>query len=402
MKRILFVDDEPLLLEVIEARYSGRLDEWELSFAADGEEALKKMFEKPFDVIVADMNMPGMSGIELLTLVMQRHPHTTRIMLSGQADRQKSLQTVGTAHQYISKPCNFEELEAAIDAAIRQRGLLTSEALKKLVSQMQSLPSIPQLYLELVEELQSENPSIVRISDVISRDIGMCTKMLQLVNSAFFGLPRKIANPEEAVSYLGVETVKALVLYLHIFSLYERVKLRGFSFDKLWSHCWSTGVIARKIGQLERVPMVDSDELFITGLLHDVGKLVLVTGLPTQYQEALDLKEREGLSDYVAEMVVFGASHADVGAYLLGQWGLPKGIVEGVAGHHLPASEGAEGICPANVVHVANWLEHQLHGDPGDRSLSLLDVAHLDRHEITSKIDGWREAFLESEPAGRG
>ena len=124
-----------MLLEVIEARFEDRAAAWEMDFAQDGGSALSRMFRKRYDVVVADMRMPQMDGIELLTLVMQRHPNTTRIMLSGQADRDKALRLVGTAHQYLSKPCKFEELELAIEQALEQREILTSESLKKLVSQ---------------------------------------------------------------------------------------------------------------------------------------------------------------------------------------------------------------------------------------------------------------------------
>lgn len=400
MKRILFVDDEPLLLEVIEARFETRVAAWEMDFAPGGESALSQMFRKRYDVIVADMRMPEMDGIELLTLVMQRHPNTTRIMLSGQADKEKALRLVGTAHQYISKPCNLDELESAIDQALEQRDILTNESLKKLVSQLQSLPSIPALYLELVEELQRDEPSLERMAAIISRDLGMCSKMLQLVNSAFFGLPRKIANPEEAVGYLGVETVKALVLYLHIFSLYERTKVSGFSFERLWNHCWSVGVIARKIAQHEGLPASEADQLFIAGLLHDVGKLVLVTGVPTSYQLVLDRVKNDGLHVHEAEYSVFGTSHAEVGAYLLGLWGLPPAIAEGVGWHHYPTTHDAEGLNPANVIHVADWIDHQLSPGEGKCATSLLDEPHLQRIGLLEKVREWQAiAAQQTEPA---
>lgn len=393
MKRILFVDDEPLLLEVVEARFADRASAWEMDFAESGEVALGHMFRKRYDVIVADMRMPEMDGIELLTLVMQRHPNTTRIMLSGQADREKALRLVGTAHQYISKPCDLAELENAVDQALAQRDILTNESLKKLVSQLQSLPSIPSLYLQLVEELQQDDPSLERIAGIISHDLGMCSKMLQLVNSAFFGLPRKISNPEEAVGYLGVETVKSLVLYLHIFSLYERTKVNGFSFERLWNHCWSVGVIARKIAQMEGLPASEADPLFIAGLMHDVGKLVLATGVPTSYQLAIDRAEQDRLHIHEAESSVFGTGHAEVGSYLLGLWGLPNSICEGVGWHHYPSAHDAEGLNPANVIHVADWIDHQLAPGEDKHESSLLDEPHLERIGLLTKAREWHDTI---------
>jgi len=402
MKRILFVDDEPLLLEVIEARLCERIGNWEMDFAGGGDRALKLMFQKPYDVIVADMRMPEMDGIELLTLVMQRHPNTTRIMMSGQSDRDQTLRLVGTAHQYISKPCNLDDLECAIDQALDQREILTNESLKKLVSQMQSLPSIPGLYLELVEELQKEDPALDQIGAIISRDLGMCSKMLQLVNSAFFGLPRKIANTEEAVGYLGIDTVKALVLYLHIFSLYERVKIQNFSYERLWSHCWSVGVTARKIAQHEGFSREETDNVFIAGLLHDVGKLVLVTGVPSSYQIAIDRAVNDHLLMHEAEKSVFGTSHAEVGGYLLGLWGLPSQIIEGVGWHHNPTACGVEGVTPAIIIHVADWIDHQSSPSQSETASALLDEPYLERNGLLEKMTEWKELISANPEAGRG
>ncbi len=388
MKRILFVDDEPLLLEVIEARLGERTGSWEMDFAGGGDRALKLMFKKPYDVIVADMRMPEMDGIELLTLVMQRHPNTTRIMMSGQSSRDQTLRLVGTAHQYISKPCNLDDLECAIDQALDQREILTNESLKKLVSQMQSLPSIPSLYLELVEELQKDDPALDKMSEIISRDLGMCSKMLQLVNSAFFGLPRKIANTEEAVGYLGVDTVKALVLYLHIFSLYERVKINNFSFDRLWSHSWTVGVAARKMAHHEGLSRETTDNVFIAGLLHDVGKLVLVTGVPTSCQIAIDKSENEHLLMHEAEKTVL--------------WGLPQEIIDAVGGHHNPGAGDAEGITPATLIHVANWIDHRSSPSLSEAASSLLDEPYLERSGLLEKVDEWAELVATDREAGHG
>lgn len=402
MKRILFVDDEPLILEVIEARLDDRAGSWEMDFAGGGDQALQLMFKKPYDVIVADMRMPEMDGIELLTLVMQRHPNTTRIMMSGQSNRDQTLRPVGTAHQYISKPCNLDDLECALDQALDQRETLTTESLKKLVSQMQSLPIIPALYLELVEELQKDAPALDRMSAIISRDLGMCSKMLPLINSAFFGLPRKIANMEEAVGCLGVDTIKALVLYLHLYSLHERVKINNFSLERLWSHCWTVGVAARKMAQHEGLSREATDKVFIAGLLHDVGKLVLATGVTSSYQLALDKSENQHLLMHEAEKTVFGTSHAEVGAYLLGLWGLPQEIIDGVAWHHNPGACEAEGISAATLIHVANWIDHRSSPSLSEAASSLLDEPYLERCGLLEKLLEWTELVATNPEADRG
>ena len=141
------------------------------------------------------MVMPGMDGSQLLTEVMKRHPNTVRIILSGHAEREAVLRLVGPAHQYLSKPCNAEELRNAITRAFALRDLLCNEQLKQLATRIKCLPSLPALHDQFSEELQKEDPSLERVGEIISRDIGMTTKILQLVNSAFFGLPSRSAVP---------------------------------------------------------------------------------------------------------------------------------------------------------------------------------------------------------------
>src|ERR1017187_6368046 len=114
MKNLLFVDDEVRVLQGLQRQLYGMRNEWNMNFKEGGAKALDFMASAPVDVIVTDMMMPGMDGAQLLTEVMKRHPDTIRIVLSGHADREAILRLVGPAHQYLSKPCDAEELRNAI------------------------------------------------------------------------------------------------------------------------------------------------------------------------------------------------------------------------------------------------------------------------------------------------
>ena len=391
MKRILFVDDQPETMHDLRQALAELHPEWEMDISTCGDEALKRMFRSPYDVVVADMVMPGMDGVEMLTKVMHRHPTTVRIIISGHLDWNASLRLMGTAHQYLTKPFSAQELAETIARALALRELLANEQLKRLVSQVQSLPSIPGLYLELLEELRKAEPSPEKVGDIIARDLGMCTKLLHLVNSAFFALPRNISNPQEAVIYLGLETVKALVLSLQIFSLFERIKVTDFSYDKLWSHSWMTGVLARRIAEAENFDARTTDEAFIGGLLHDVGKLVLVTGVPSQFQKALTLAHEKRLPLWQAEQELLKATHAEVGAYLLGLWGLPDAVVEAVALHHVPARNCYRSFSPLTVVHVANALAYEFATGPTATPPTLVDRHYLIELGMDDRLPAWRE-----------
>ena len=189
---------------------------------------------------------------------------------------------VGSAHQYLSKPCEPTVLRDTVVRAFVLRNIIADEKLKKIVSQIQTLPTVPSLYLEMLKELRSDDPSVVHLGHLISQDLGMCAKMLQLVNSAFFGLSQNISNPGEAIIYLGVNTVKNVVLSLQVFSGFES-KVKNFPLDRLWSHSWATGNLAKTLAETENLDAQAVDQAFIAGLLHDVGKLILASSMPDRY-----------------------------------------------------------------------------------------------------------------------
>ncbi|MCU0538832.1 MAG: response regulator [Desulfobacterales bacterium] len=360
----LFVDDEPRVLEGLQRMLRSRREAWTLRFAASGKEALARLEQEPCDVLVTDLRMPGMSGEELLRAVMGRHPHLVRIILSGEMDPSGSFTAVQLAHRYLAKPCDPDALISALAQAFSLRRWVEAGPLQGLLGRIDSLPSLPELYTRLVAEIQAPHSSSRRVGEVIARDLGMTAKILQVVNSAFFGLPRRVVNAQEAVLLLGYDTLKALVLSSRIFGRFDARRMPGLNVAALWEHCTRAGLFARTIAAAETLPPKAQDEAFTAGLLHDIGKLVLAQNFPQEYAAVLeDARRREQPSDAV-ETAYFGASHAELGAYLLGLWGIAEGVVQAVADHHrtplpfsgLPAAVGA-----------ANRLAHLL-AEEGGRS----------------------------------
>ena len=288
-KRLLFVDDESKLLEGLQRMLRPMRHEWEMSFVQTAQEALEHLSRDAFDVIVSDMRMPGMDGAQLLGNVMKRYPLMVRIILSGHSDQELALNSVKAAHQFLSKPCDPETLKSVILRACSLRDLLTEKSIKQFVSNMTSLPSLPSLYLEMMEELRSPNASLHRVGEIISKDIGMTAKILQLVNSAFFGLPRNVSSPSQAVTLLGLDTVRGLVLSIHIFQQLNPEKMLLLSLDKLWRHSLRTGIFAKTIAKEENQIQHVIDDSFTAGLLHDMGKPILSMNFPESYQEIQNL-----------------------------------------------------------------------------------------------------------------
>jgi YesN/AraC family two-component response regulator len=175
-KRILFVDDEPMVLQGIQRSLRSMRAEWEIELASGGPEALETMAQAPFDVVITDMRMPGMDGAQLLDLVKARFPRTVRIILSGQSDRETILRSVGPSHQYLSKPCDVDELKQRLIRAFALRDMLDGPQLKEVISRLKTVPSLPALYVAVTEALQSPETSIAKIGNLIAQDMACAPK----------------------------------------------------------------------------------------------------------------------------------------------------------------------------------------------------------------------------------
>jgi putative nucleotidyltransferase with HDIG domain len=390
-RRILFVDDEPMVLKGLQRTLRKMRQDWGMTFVSSGREALNVLEKKPMDVIVTDMRMPEMDGDRLLAEVKKQHPHVVRIILSGQLDREMTLKSVQLAHQSLSKPCDAEVLKHTLAKLFALRDFLSDKSIKSIISQIESLPSMPSIYTEIVTEMQADDPAIKKVGEIISKDLSMAAKILQMVNSAFFGLFRKINSPEQAVMMLGLETIKALVLSVKIFSEFNQKSFSWFQIDDLFNHSLTVSLYAKTIIKNENLGQELINNSMMAGLLHDLGKLILATNFEKPYRQVLAAAQGTGKNLLDLEYEAFGTSHAEIGAYLMGLWRLDNSIIEAIAFHHLPARSMTQNIGLLTAVHVANALDHEAR-TPADQSTELqCDTEYLDKLEITSRIPQWRQ-----------
>lgn len=382
-KKVLFVDDEPNVTQGLKRMLRSMRKEWEMSFALSGPEALELMEAQHVDVIVSDMRMPGMDGAQLLGIVQERYPNTIRIVLSGQSSKEAILRAVGSAHQYLAKPCDAETIKQTVSRAFMLRDIVTGDRLQGIAAKMQTLPTMPETYHELLQEMQEAEPSLPFISRLIKKDMAMTAKILQVVNSAYFGIRRKITSPEEGVKYLGLENISALVLAANVFGqLDEQISLPGFSMTTLWNHSGEVGRLAQLILKAENKPKGDVDDVLTGGLLHDCGKLVFAANMPSAYAKIIKESNESETPISIAERDTFGATHAEIGAYLLGIWGLPDAIVEAVAFHHNPSDFQHQGCTSLTAVHVADSYYH-------DKTCSTIDQQYLTLSGQADKLPTW-------------
>jgi len=388
VKSILFVDDERKVLDGLKRLLFPYGDEWQMEFAGGGAEALQMLAASSFDVIVADLRMPGMDGAALLNEVARLYPQMVRLILSGTWEQDLRVQAAMIAHQYLSKPCDPEVLRVTLDRAFALRDVLVDPALRALISGTACLPSTPAIYSEIIQVLRSPEASAQQIGSILAKDMGMTAKVLQLVNSSFFGLRRHLTSPEEAVMFLGVDTIKALALSASAFSAFNVLKCPWFSIEGLQRHSTVVGAMAREIAKSQKVSKQFLDDTFVAGLLHDVGQLVLVCNHPDKYDRVLNAVATGKGTIAEAERETFGTTHAEVGGYLLWLWGLPDPVVEAVAFHHNPSGCPADGFAPLTAVYVANMLEDSLPNDLPGAGVPL-DTAYLTRVGVADAVEAW-------------
>jgi HD-like signal output (HDOD) protein/ActR/RegA family two-component response regulator len=398
-RRLLFVDDDLNLLLGLKRSLHSMQEEWEMEFAESGAAALE-MLDRPFDVVVSDMRMPGITGLELLNTVQERFPQTVRILLSGQSDRQSILDSASRAHQYLSKPFDARQLKALLSQTIALGDLLDNPALKSFISRLSSIPSLPNLYFEVMEALRASDPSPAKIGNIIARDMGMTAKILQVANSVAYATRNEITQPEQAVLRIGLETVQSLVLSVSIFSSLSTKLQAARSVESLWEHSNLTGQYCRAIARAEGIAATSCGAYISAGLLHDIGKLIIAFSDPSLTSAISELASAHRKPVWQVEKEMLGCTHAEVGAYLLGIWGLPFPIVEAVAWHHHPTESAASEMSPLTSVHVADALQARSHVQAPNNDQAI-DTGFLERIGKLHRLEAWTEACDEISKLGQ-
>ncbi len=394
--KILFVDDDPSIIQG-QKRYLWKFkDNMDMHFAEGGEEALRIMEGKNIDCIVADMRMPGMNGAELLEIVKNKYPQTIRIILSGHSDQEAILKTVNLAHQFFVKPCNLDQLIDSIKRTLSIRDGVEKKQLEDVIPKINDLRSMPDLSVKLMKELNNPDVSVNRVCEILSQDIIMTAEILKIINSAFFGLPHRITNVPHAINLLGIKIIKALAMYTNIFSGFSEEKdIRIY--EQIRTHSMDVAKFAKRLAEESGMKKDFSDACFTGGLLHDIGKLPILKSSKLS-DEIRGCMEQEDCDFYEAELRVLGINHTDVGAYILSMWGLPHDMIEAARYHHFPTESENKTISPLSFVHIANEIV-SCRNLSGVGNLPFIDVKYLSGlkliFNLQSYIDLYKSEFLE-------
>ncbi|MBX3258186.1 MAG: HDOD domain-containing protein [Labilithrix sp.] len=374
--KVLFVDDEPRVLEAIQRMLSDAAGSWEVITASSGPEALAMLEESRFDVIVTDIRMPGMDGAALLSKVHERWPSMTRIVLSGHTDQEHAMRAIGSAHQFLSKPCSPKKLTEVVENAFYLSALTPNSRIRELAAAVHRLPAMPKVHERILTLIDGSNASVRDAADLVSQDPGLCAKILRVVNSAFFARGQVVRDVRTATARVGLDLLRALVLS-------ERAScgLSGKRVEQIQRDALDAAAVTMRI-----VSPDDQRTAFTAALLCDVGTLVLEQGAPDEIAAVRAHAAESLLPLHVAEKELLGSSHADVGGYVLGLWGVPPVIVDAVLGHH---DLGRDPSALSAAVYVAHCI---VAGD-------VVSAEAAERAGVASRLAEIRQAYIEDKYA---
>lgn len=373
-KLIYIVDDETSVLETLGICLRRLNPDWVIREFTLPNGALEAIKHRPPHLVLTDQTMPGMTGSQMLDLVRQAAPQAVRIVISGHAAQTEK---IGAAHQCLSKPFDLGELQARIRQALGAQETLRDPALRQLVTSLESFPVMPAAYAKLVRELERDDSSFDRIVDLLTRDGGVLTRVIQMSNSALFGRNSTITEPAEALMQLGTHVVRALVLSVHLFSAYQTCQCPEVPIESLWHHSWSSARLAQQLCR-QKLSEAAANDVFFAGLVQNLGRLILMENQPDRYRQTCHRALAEKLPLVDVEKEAFGVMPAELSAFMLRLWGMPETVIDAVLFCHSPwDNPKSSGFTPATALYMADILTRQRHA-PDSFATRPLNQPYLD------------------------
>lgn len=403
IKNILFVDDNENVISGIQRQLRPYRDQWQLFFAHSGPQALEMMQQQAIDLIVSDMMMPDMCGDELLKIVRERYPSTVRMVLSGYADEASLKNGLEVAHQYLSKPCSAENLREAISQVFKIQACVNNPLIVSGVGDPNHLPSLPKIYRELNAAIADENTTAQKIAEIFSQDMVLSAKLLQLVNSPYFGLNRLISNLSDAINLIGVKKLNSLVLSVHVKTAFPITNpALSVYIEQLWKNSIRVSELARLISLSEDQQEDRPDQAYLGGLLHNMGLLIFLANDGNTVHKLIHQVENTDTPMTELEKSIFGFTRSEAAAYVLSLWKIPPRIIEAILLQYTPNDTDYDGVNALTAVHVAACLLKPQDTSRHNRLFDMtLDTDYLQRINKLDRLPVW-QALAEKVLASSG
>ncbi len=394
--RILFVDDDVEVLEGLRRMLFGRRDSWQMRFLSDARGALDSLRDEPADLVVSDLQMPEVDGVEVLQQVREHYPETIRYVLTGVLDHPRLAQAMRCAHHLVAKPCRPQQMCEDIERAERIVRRMKTIQQSALLSGLDSLPVMPEVHQKVLNRLNASMVSPRQVGQLVCEDVGMAARMVQLANSPYFGRPGRVCDPIQAVVLMGIKAVEAMVLTEGLFACLKPAVVEQFGLPALQQHCLRVGMLARTICADLQAPPEQVEAASTAGILHDAGKLVFVSQMPDLFEQALSRSRTEHWPLCETEQQIAGIDHADLAGAMLQLWAMPVGIIEAAACHHRPAEAMQTARQPdaatlADVICIADAIDHCLCSSGADGATPEIDAERLRLLGLAESCQGWTQ-----------
>lgn len=384
LPNVLFVEPQGQVLSNLPSGISKAEDEWQRLYVKTPEAALDIMSQRRISVVVANFGSDLKDCKKFFQTIPSQISPTIPFVLLLENVNDELADCVDYVHLRISAQCESSDIIKEI-----QRGysiwqqIQDNIPLASILVKLNKLPTPPALYFDLRDELESSNCSTETVANIISRDQAITVKLLNVVNSGFYGVPRSIVELQQAISLLGTDLVLGLVLTTY---LYDSLPLPGLNMDKLWKHNLSVSALAKHIATELGGDREVINASGVAGLLHDLGSLIFLANLPSEYHTIIRQAAGDESVSLQLEYEHFEAAHPEIGALALRLCNLPDNIIEAVALHH-QQPPGQAGLLPAKAVSLAEWLvnAYTVHG--GDFSESV-DCSGMG-DDMHKQVESW-------------
>jgi HD-like signal output (HDOD) protein len=351
--RILLVDGDGELLQARRQAFAKSHRQWEVHLARTGAEALQVLSRDAMDILILDLQLADLASSGLLQRMKEAHLGTVRIALADPAPVEELELAEEDFHRVFLKPRQTSFLIDAVESLNIEDDETNVRAIRAFVAGLGRIPSLPSLYAELVALLEREDTGMAEVSKLIRRDLAVASQVLKLANSVHYASSRPVAEIGQAVVRVGMDSLKALVLFRGLISSFDGHIPKEMDLEKLWHHSFQVAIGTSRLAILEGQTAL-ADQAFSVGLLHDMGLVVLATDPSRRYGSVLARANTSRVPLAVLEHETYGVDHAQVGAHLLSLWGLPPAFCRPIREHHAPPPPNGEAFPLSAALHLAD------------------------------------------------
>lgn len=385
--RILVIDPDPLACTAFKNALKPKEASWTLTLATSTKDALEQVTKSPPDIIVTSSKANSGNGLALLSQLVDEAPLAHPFIKADESEKPSMAKALEGGCGFLRSDLSEGDILAAFKLCLSQNSWQSSPMVAQVLEHCSELQSLPESYLQIARAIRSSNSTISDIAEHVSLDLALSAKVLETVNSPFYGFGNSVNDVSQAINLIGLSSLESIVLAVKVFDYIHQSTSHCALVSELWNHSIDVAAAARRIALHHTEDPQAAERAYSAGLLHDIGKLILLETIPEQFLAAQRNAHENSISTWRSELSSFGCDHAEVGAKLLHTWKIPGEICQAVAMHHRPANACETHFSVLTAVHAANTIVRKR--KKADHPDAIADQAYLDEIGLSDKRDEW-------------